>query len=219
MVEKKRSKRDINSLSFFIALSFVIVACNSSSSPTYVPESSGNINSLTVVMEKQLWEGKLGDQVRSVFMAPYEGLPFDEPKYDTYYIPPKAFNGFARNSRNVIIFSKDMKNKINLLENPWARPQVAALILGEDQEVMGFYLEENKDLILRTFAENERKEKIRRIFKAINKEKKLLNRFGVTLKYPSAYTNGTDNNNFLWVEKPIFKSPLNHIVYFTPLEH
>ena len=218
MEEKKIIKREINSLGFFITLSFVIAACNSSSSPTYVPESSGNINSLTVVMEKQLWEGKLGDQVRSVFMAPYEGLPFDEPKYDTYYIPPKAFNGFARNNRNVIIFSKDMTNKINLLENPWARPQVAALISGEDQEVMGFYLEENKDLILRTFAENERKEKIRRISKSLNKEKELVNRFGLTLKYPSAYTTVKDTTNFLWIEKPVFKGHLNLIVYSLPLD-
>ena len=155
MVEKKRNKREAGRLSIFIVFSFVIAACNSSTT-TYVSESNGKINSLTVVMKEQFWEGKLGDHTRSVFKAPYEGLPFDEPKYDTYYIPPKAFSGFARNSRNVIIFSKDTINKINLLENPWSKPQVVVLISGEDQEVMSFYLEENKDLILRTFAENER---------------------------------------------------------------
>ena len=106
-----------------------------------------------------------------------------------------------------------MKNKINLLENPWARPQVAALISGEDQEVMGFYLEENKDLILRTFAENERKEKIKRISKSLNKEKELVNRFGLTLKYPSAYTTVKDTTNFLWIEKQVYKGHLNLIVY------
>ncbi|SUZ74504.1 uncharacterized protein METZ01_LOCUS27358 [marine metagenome] len=216
MIEKKRIKRETNNLSFFIAFSFVIAACNSSTKRTYVSESNGNINSLTVVMQEQLWEGKLGDQVRSVFKAPYEGLPFDEPKYDTYYIPPKAFSGFARNSRNVIIFSKDTINKINLLENPWAKPQVVALISGEDQEVMGFYLDENKDLILRTFAENERKEKIRRISKSLNKEKELVNRFGLTLKYPSAYTTVKDTANFLWIEKQVYKGHLNLIVYSLP---
>jgi len=216
MMEKKRIKRETNNLSFFIAFSFVIAACNSSTKRTYVSESNGNINSLTVVMQEQLWEGKLGDQVRSVFKAPYEGLPFDEPKYDTYYIPPKAFSGFARNSRNVIIFSKDTINKINLLENPWAKPQVVALISGEDQEVMGFYLDENKDLILRTFAENERKEKIRRISKSLNKEKELVNRFGLTLKYPSAYTTVKDTANFLWIEKQVYKGHLNLIVYSLP---
>jgi len=216
MIEKKRIKRETNNLSFFIAFSFVIAACNSSTKRTYVSESNGNINSLTVVMQEQLWEGKLGDQVRSVFKAPYEGLPFDEPKYDTYYIPPKAFSGFARNSRNVIIFSKDTINKINLLENPWAKPQIVALISGEDQEVMGFYLDENKDLILRTFAENERKEKIRRISKSLNKEKELVNRFGLTLKYPSAYTTVKDTANFLWIEKQVYKGHLNLIVYSLP---
>ena len=102
MAGKKRIKRETNSLSLFIALSFVITACNSSSTTTYVPESNGKINSLTVVMEEQLWEGKLGDQARSVFMAPYEGLPFDEPKYDAYNIPPKAFSGFARIGRIIM---------------------------------------------------------------------------------------------------------------------
>ena len=218
MSRKKRIKRETNSLSLFIALSFVIAACNSSSTTTYVSESNGKINSLTVVMKEQFWEGKLGDHTRSVFKAPYEGLPFDEPKYDTYYIPPKAFSGFARNSRNVIIFSKDTINKINLLKNPWSKPQVVVLISGEDQEVMGFYLEENKDLILRTFAENERKEKIRRISKSLNKEKELVDRFGVTLKYPSAYTTVKDTTNFLWIEKPVFKGHLNLIVYSLPLD-
>ena len=218
MAEKKRIKRETNSLGLFIALSFVIVACNSFSTTTYVSESNGKINSLTVVMEEQLWEGKLGDQVRSVFMASYEGLPFDEPKYDAYNIPPKAFSGFARNGRNVIIFSKDTIDKINLVKNLWAKPQVVALISGEDQEVMGFYLEENKDLILRTFAENERKEKIRRISKSLNKEKELVNRFGLTLKYPSAYTTVKDTTNFIWIEKQVFKGHLSLIVYSLPLD-
>ena len=143
-------------------------------------------------MDKGSWAGDLGKKIKKVLTEPYEGLPFDEPKYDTYYIPPKAFSGFARNSRNVIIFSKDTIDKINLVKNLWAKPQVVALISGEDQEVMGFYLEENKDLILRTFAENERKEKVRRISKSLNKEKELVNRFGLTLKYPSAYTTVKD---------------------------
>ena len=83
---------------------------------------------------------------------------------------------------------------------------------------MGFYLEENKALILRTFAENERKEKARRISKSLNKEKELVNRFGLTLKYPSAYTTVKDTTNFIWIEKQVFKGHLNLIVYSLPLD-
>ena len=67
-------------------ISILLSSCNSSSSKAYIPESNGNINTLTVVMEKEYWSSELGDQVRAVFGGPYEGLPFDEPKYDVYYI-------------------------------------------------------------------------------------------------------------------------------------
>ena len=40
-------------------------------------------------------------------MEPYEGLPFDEPKYDLYHLQPSIFKGFARSSRNIIVFNKD----------------------------------------------------------------------------------------------------------------
>ena len=199
-------------------ISILLSSCNSSSSKAYIPESNGNINSLTVVMEKEYWSSELGDQVRAVFGGPYEGLPFDEPKYDVYYIPPNAFSGFARNSRNIIVFSKDTIDKINLVKNPWARPQIVALISGEDEEVMSFYLEENQDLILRSYSENERTEKLRRISKSPNKDQDLERKFNISLSYPSVYSTVKDTTNFLWIEKEVLKGHLNLIAYTLPIE-
>ena len=199
-------------------ISILLSSCNSSSSKAYIPESNGNINSLTVVMEKQYWSSELGDQVRDLFGGPYEGLPFDEPKYDVYYIPPNAFSGFARNSRNIIVFSKDTIDKINLVKNPWAHPQIVALISGEDEEVMSFYLEENQDLILRSYSENERTEKLRRISKSPNKDQDLERKFNISLSYPSIYSTVKDTTNFLWIEKEVLKGHLNLIAYTLPIE-
>lgn len=205
-------------LFLLLSLSLLLFSCNSSSSTAYVPESSGNINSLTVVMEEKYWSGELGNQIRDIFAAPYEGLPFDEPKYDLHYIPPKAFSGFARNSRNIIVFSKDTIDKINLAKNPWARPQVVALISGEDSDVMRFYLDENQDLILRTYSENERTEKLRRISKSPNKDQGLFGKFKISLDYPSIYSTVKDTTNFLWIEKEVLKGHLNLIVYSLPMD-
>ena len=214
------SENITNKISLFLllSLSLLLFSCNSSSSTAYVPESSGNINSLTVVMEEKYWSGELGNQIRDIFAAPYEGLPFDEPKYDLHYIPPKAFSGFARNSRNIIVFSKDTIDKINLAKNPWARPQVVALISGEDPDVMRFYLDENQDLILRTYSENERTEKLRRISKSPNKDQGLFGKFKISLDYPSIYSTVKDTTNFLWIEKEVLKGHLNLIVYSLPMD-
>ena len=85
----------------------IFISCQSDVSKAYVPESNGNINALTVVMNNSLWEGRLGNNIKESLMEPYEGLPFDEPKYDLYYLQPSIFKGFARSSRNIIVFNKD----------------------------------------------------------------------------------------------------------------
>tara|TARA_B100001175_G_scaffold237169_1_gene203511 strand:+ start:231 stop:1208 length:978 start_codon:yes stop_codon:yes gene_type:complete len=204
---------------FLIILSWMLfISCQSDSSKAYVPESNGNINSLTVVMNNSLWEGSLGSNIKKYLMEPYEGLPFDEPKYDLYYIQPSIFKGFARSSRNIIVFRKDTSDQgFKLIKNLWARPQITALITGEDEEVMNFYFDENKDLLLRSISENERIEKIRRMRKSLNDDPQLEDRLGINLSFPDAYSTVKDTTNFVWIEKQVVKGHLNIIAYTLPL--
>ena len=198
-------------------VSAICFSCQSDSSKAYVPESNGNINSLTVVMNKSSWQGNLGDEIKLSLMEPYEGLPFDEPKYDFYYLQPSVFTGFARNSRNVIYFNKDTLGQgFKLIKNLWARPQITALITGEDEDVMSFYFQENKDLLFRSLSENERVEKIRRMKKSLNKETELRDRFGINLTFPDAYKTVKDTSNFVWIEKQVTKGHLNIVAYTLP---
>ena len=205
---------------FLIILSWMLfISCQSDSSKAYVPESNGNINALTVVMNNSSWEGSLGSNIKESLMEPYEGLPFDEPKYDLYYIQPSIFKGFARSSRNIIVFRKDTSDQgFRLIKNLWARPQITALITGEDEEVMNFYFDENKDLLLRSISENERIEKIRRMRKSLNDDPQLEDRFGINLTFPDAYSTVKDTTNFVWVEKQVVKGHLNIIAYTLPLD-
>ena len=93
--------------SIFISLIFILCACNSKydRSKGYVPQSSGNLNNLTVVMPTIDWNGKLGQKVRDEIGSVYEGLPVDEPQFSLKYMNPKVFSGFARQSRNIISVS------------------------------------------------------------------------------------------------------------------
>ena len=197
----------------------LFVSCQSNSSKAFVPESNGNMNSLTVVMDKSAWVDNLGKQIQKSLTEPYEGLPFDEPKYDLYHLDPSIFKGFARSSRNIIVFNKDTLGQgVRLIKNLWARPQITAFITGEDQEVMSFYFEENKNLLMRSINENERLEKIRRMSKSLNKDKELTERFGISLTFPDAYQTVKDTTNFTWIEKQVVKGHLNIIVYTLPLD-
>jgi len=195
----------------------LISSCKSDSSNAFVPESNGNINALTIVMNQNYWSGDLGEAIKKSLMEPYEGLPFDEPKYDLYHLDPSIFSGFARSGRNIIVFQKDTLNQgFRLIKNLWARPQIAALITGEDSEVMKFYFEENLSLLTRAIDENERLEKIRRMSKSLNKDSELNERFGLNLTFPDAYNVVKDTTNFIWIEKPVIKGHLNIIAYTLP---
>ena len=205
----------------FIALLICILftSCQSNGSKAYVPESNGNINSLTIVMGKNAWGGNLGKSIKASLMEPYEGLPFDEPKYDLYHLEPSLFSGFARSGRNILVFNRDTTDQgFRLIRNLWARPQITAIITGEDQDVMNFYFEENKSLLMRSISENERLEKIRRMSKSLNSDSQLIDRYGINLTFPDAYETVKDTANFVWIEKQVVKGHLNIIAYTLPYE-
>ena len=197
----------------------IMVSCNSKidRSQAFVPESSGNLNHVTVVMPESDWNSSLGNTVREAMGAIYEGLPLDEPRYSLRYMNPIAFTGFARQNRNIIWFQKDSISRFQLAKNQFARPQILALVTGEDTDAQAFSFNENMDLLMQTLGENERKEKLRRINKSLSNEKTLTERFGIYLKYPSAYKTVKDTANFVWIQKLIQKGHLNIIAYALPI--
>jgi hypothetical protein len=148
--------------------------------------------------------------------APYEGLPLIEPQFSLKHLSPKVFSGFARNSRNVLWFQKDTIARFQLIENYFARPQIVAIVKGEDREVQAVFLEENIRLLRATLSENEQKEKLRRIQKSPSRDKELSDRFKVRLVYPTAYKTVKDTTNFIWIQKPVQKGHLNIIAYSLP---
>ncbi|MGB1449239.1 MAG: DUF4837 family protein [Flavobacteriaceae bacterium] len=193
-----------------------LFACDDKKPQAFVPDSSGNINHLTVVMKKSAWNGSLGAVVRSEIATIYEGLPLDEPRFTLRHLAPQAFSGFGRNGRNILWFRKDSLNKFQLVQNQFARPQILAIVQGEDEEVMAEYIRENAPLLIGSFQENERKEKIRRMRKSLNKDRDLQEKFGIALTYPTAYKTVKDSLNFIWIEKPIQKGSMNLIAYTLP---
>jgi hypothetical protein len=49
-----------------LLITLLFASCQSDSSKAFVPESNGNINTLTVVMDKSLWVGDLGKKIKKV---------------------------------------------------------------------------------------------------------------------------------------------------------
>ena len=201
---------------FLAGLILWVVGCAPKKEQAYVPDSSGNINHVTVVMPQKSWQGALGDAVKNQIATVYEGLPLDEPRFTLRYMSPKNFTGFARHGRNILWFKKDTINQFRMVQNQFAQPQIVAFFQGEDDAVMVEYVKTNADLLVRSFTEAERQEKIRRIKKSVQKKEDFRKKFGASMLYPSAYTTVKDTVNFLWIEKPIQKGTMNIIAYRLP---
>ena len=86
----------------FILIFIFSISCDSPKS-NYTPKSSGNINTLTVVMENSIWESSVGDVVRESFASEFLGLPQQEPIFSLKQMPFEAFSGFTRESRNILL--------------------------------------------------------------------------------------------------------------------
>ena len=200
---------------FILMLLWLSFSCDDGANKksAYVPESSGNINHVTVVMPEKDWKASIGEKVKSELQEIYEGLPLDEPQFSLVYMNSKAFTGFARQNRNIIWFRKDSLEGFRLSQNQFARPQILATITGIDTESQAFYFQENTELLKQTLIENERKEKLRRIMKSPTTENTLFKRFGIELTYPSAYKTFKDTTNFVWIQKEVRKGHLNLIAY------
>ena len=200
-------------ITYLVFILIFFLSCDQRQAQRYVPESSGNINTVTIVMSKTLWNGDLGKKTRNTFGKIYEGLPLDEPSFTLNFIESELFNNFTLRSRNIVEFILDSIPQFRLYSNMYAKPQVLAQIKGSDPDEMIFLLEENKKLINGVFTENEIKEKTRRISKALSSNKQIEKKFNFNIKYPSAYKIVKDTTNFIWLQKTIIKGHLNLLIY------
>ncbi|MGB2100982.1 MAG: DUF4837 family protein, partial [Flavobacteriaceae bacterium] len=101
----------------------IMVSCQTKKGTPLVLSSNGNINTITMVMPNQLWQGTIGQTVRDMYAYPAEGLPQQEPLYDLKQIPPEIFTGFAQSSRSVLWIGISDQTNVRIDKNTYAQPQ------------------------------------------------------------------------------------------------
>ncbi|MCX2718526.1 DUF4837 family protein [Lentiprolixibacter aurantiacus] len=193
-----------------------LLGCEEKSKKRYKPGSVGAINSLAVVMETPLWEGKVGDKVREYFAAPMVGLTWEEPLFTIEHMPQQVFTGMTRHRRSVLFVSLDSLDLAHIKTDLYASPQKVGVIKGETEEQLLANLEQGADKIIAAFKENELEEAQKRFKRSLSKDKVLENKFGIKLNVPSIYVMGKEEDNFVWIDRQIQKGTMNIIAYTMP---
>lgn len=202
---------------FALTLITTVLSCNNKPSQRIISDSSGNINQLTIVIENNLWEGSVGDAIRSIFAAPVDGLPQDEPLFTLSQIPPSVFTGFATKGRGILKIENGAP-EIKFLSDVTAKPQRLVLVTGNNTQQLISQLEANGEKMVASFKVKELKEKQRRIKKSLYNSKNIEEALGVSINFPSVYRIAKEEKDFFWIRKDITTGTTNLLVYQIPFD-
>lgn len=199
-----------------MVLFLVLSACKEGSKKSYLPESIGAINNLTIVVENDLWNGDVGNKIRQHFAAPVVGLTWDEPLFNITNVPNSVFSGALRKTRAVLYVQQDSLNLAHIKTDMYATPQKIGVIKGRTTEEIIANLDKKAAEIIATFKEQEITAAQKRFLRSLNKEKALENKFDISLNIPSIYKVGREEDNFVWIDHLIPKGTVNVIAYSMP---
>jgi hypothetical protein len=201
-------------------LSFVIFSCGDEASKNQkiTPDSSGNLNSVSVVVDNELWKGSVGEDIRNTLATTVYGLPQDEPMFSMNQIPPSVFSGFVTKNRTVLKIEVKDKASFSVLENVYAKPQKVVLITGPDKTAIRNEINNNASKIIDAFKSEELKEKQRRINLSLYNDKDIEDKLGISIKFPTAYRIAKQDETFFWIRKDIKTGSMNLMLYQLPFD-
>ena len=188
----------------------ILVSCDKEVK-NFKPQSSGRINSISVIIDKPSWDGKIGDAIREKYASEFIGLPQVEEAFTLNYIPYEAFTGFGRTARNVIYINKKKQDKPRMIRDRYARPQLFLEVSGLDNESIIQGVLGSSEFSLAQFQNGEITENKNRILKSLLKDTGL-DSLNISLNIPSAYSVFKNDPETVWLQKPLKNGTSNLII-------
>jgi hypothetical protein len=180
-------------------------------------ETSGKINTISVIIDDPLWNGEIGDSIRNKFASPVIGLPQEEPLFTINQYPVKLLEGFATDSRTIIVVKKGTKNSFEINKNQYASPQNVFHISGKTSSAIIDTIEKNAPKIVQMIKEMEISETQKINKQSLINPKIITNKFHITLNIPSGYEYMLHKSKFIWLKKEIISGNMSLLIYQVPL--
>ena len=188
----------------------ILVSCDKEVK-NFKPQSSGRINSISVIIDKPSWDGKIGDAIRVKYASEFIGLPQVEEAFTLNYIPYEAFTGFGRTARNVIYINKKKQDKPRMIRDRYARPQLFLEVSGLDNESIIQAISSSFEFSSAQFQNGEITENKNRILNSLLKDTGL-DSLKISLNIPSAYSVFKNEQETVWLQKPLKNGTSNLII-------
>ena len=200
----------------FLLFSFLFFSCTKKGD-NLPRKATGKINTISVIIDDQLWNGEVGDSIRNKFASPVIGLTEEEPLFTINQYPAKLMEGFMTDSRTIIVVKKEEKNEFVVKKNQYASPQNVFHISGKTSADILKIIEINAPNIIQTIKETEITEEQRIISQSLLNTKTITKKFHISLKIPTSYLYVLQENNFVWLKKEITIGNTSILIYQVPI--
>ena len=176
-------------------------------------KATGKINTISVIIDDQLWNGEVGDSIRNKFASPIIGLPQEEPLFTINQYPTKLMEGFMTDSRTIIVVKKQSATGFKIVKNQYASPQNVFHISGIASFDILKILEENAPKIIQIIKATEILETQRIINHSFIDIKVIKTKFNISLKIPFGYLYALKKPNFIWLKKETMSGNTSLLIY------
>lgn len=184
--------------------------------------STGKAGEMILAIDSAYWSSDAIAAIYKVLNQPQPAINQIEPMFDVIQCSNAGYRASFMRHRNIVQFdfSPDYaSNSFEIEKNPLTNPQILVKIKGNQQDSCLALFLNHQDEIIEAMYEND----IARLQNAHRKlnnpviEKKIKDKFGISLTVPDGYSIGREEEDFLWL---LFRTPKNDrciMIYKSPL--
>lgn len=200
----------------FLTVSVLLSSCFQKNENQAEPKP-GKTNTISIIIDDQLWYGEVGDSIRNKFASPVLGLTKEEPLFTINQYPAKLLEGFVTDSRSIIVIKKSAVDKFEVKMNDKTLPHNTFRIYGKSIEDIICSIEMNSAEIIRAIRETEIKKLQQDNSKSLLNPAVIRNKFHIDLQIPAGYEYMLHKKNFIWLKKEIISGNTSLLIYQIPL--
>lgn len=181
-----------------------------------LPASTGKINTISIIIDDVLWNGDIGDSLRKKLAAPVDGLQEEEPLFTINQYSPKIFDNSVRLGRNIVVISKAPDAEFKHVIDKYAAPQNVFYITGHNLREIIETIDTHAATLVSSIKFYEIIENQKSTAKSLFNDKKIKQKFNISLQLPSNFSYVLVKDNFVWLKKDIPSGNSSLLIYQVP---
>lgn len=214
-------KKGIHTL--IITLLVIGVGCDQRSTPTFKSNnfSNGKAGEMILAIDTAYWTPAAIKTIYSVIQRPQPAINQIQPMFDVLLCSNRDLTASFMRHRNIVQFDYNRdygRNQYEIKRNPYSSPQIQVVLRGNNQDSCLALFLAHQEEILQAMYDNDiaRQQNAHRNLNNPVLEKKIKEKFGISMTIPESYMVGREEEDFLWL---LCRTPKNDrcvMIYKSP---